>query len=189
MNHLYTDINLFEKSGILLRQKVNNWRSHVEFENNPVKDAMEYTHIAIMKSSWKLLPKILSGEKTVESRWYKFKACPWNRIFPEDIIYFKDSGKPVTVKARVTKVQQYIVEDVKDAVNLFLQIGSEDLGIPVKTKNDIPRLVLDYISNKKYATFVYFDNVQKIKPFNINKKGFGMQAAWMCVGDLESIVK
>jgi len=37
-------------------------------------------HVAIMKRSWGLIPKILSGEKTIESRWYKKRIPPWNRI-------------------------------------------------------------------------------------------------------------
>ena len=47
-------------------------------------------HVAIMKKSWGLVEKILAGEKTVESRWYKSKCVPWDRIKPKDIIYFKD---------------------------------------------------------------------------------------------------
>lgn len=64
-------------------------------------------HIAIMKKSWGLLPKILSGEKKIESRWYMAKCTPWDRIETGDIVYFKDSGSPVTIKARVIKMIQF----------------------------------------------------------------------------------
>ena len=186
MYKLLLDISLSIKSGILNGQKVDNWRNLTRSSRSP-EVLSRYTHVAIMKSSWKLLPKILSGQKTVESRWYKTKACPWNRVFPGDTIYFKDSGKSVTLKARATRVQQYVLETPTDAINLFLQIKNKDLGIKVLTKKDIPQHVLDYISNKKYAIFVSFDNVEKIKPFNINKNGFGMQAAWLCVEDINLI--
>ena len=187
MYKLLVDISLSAKAGTWGGHKVNDWRAHVKASNSQ-GGLKVYSHIAIMKSSWKLLPKILSGEKTVESRWYKTKACPWNRVFPGDTIYFKDSGKPVTLKARVTRVQQYILESSEDATSLFLQIKNKDLGIKALTKQDIPQYVLDYISSKKYAIFVSFDNVQKIKPFNINKKGFGVQAAWLCVRDVKDIM-
>ena len=36
-------------------------------------------HLAIMKKSWKLLPKILKGEKKIEARWYVSRVCPWNK--------------------------------------------------------------------------------------------------------------
>lgn len=37
-------------------------------------------HVAILRKDWKLLPKILSGEKTIESRWYQTKRGSYNKI-------------------------------------------------------------------------------------------------------------
>ncbi len=37
-------------------------------------------HVAVMKKSWGLVPKILAGEKICESRWYKSKRPPWDII-------------------------------------------------------------------------------------------------------------
>jgi len=37
-------------------------------------------YIAIMKKSWGLLPKILTGEKKIESRWYNNRYSPWDKI-------------------------------------------------------------------------------------------------------------
>lgn len=64
-------------------------------------------HIAIMKKSWELIPKIISGEKTIESRWYKNRIAPWDRISEGDTVYFKDSGEPVSAVATVSKVLQF----------------------------------------------------------------------------------
>jgi len=60
-----------------------------------------------MKKSWGLTEKILRGEKTIESRWYKVTCKPWDAIFPGDIVYFKNSGEPVTMQADVDKAIQY----------------------------------------------------------------------------------
>jgi len=57
-----------------------------------------------MRKSWGLLPKILTGEKTIESRWYKNKCSPWGKIKRGDVVYFKNSGEPVTIKAEVSKI-------------------------------------------------------------------------------------
>ena len=54
-------------------------------------------HLAIMKKSWNLTDKILTGKKKIESRWYKNKYKPWNKIKTEDVVYFKDSGIPVKI--------------------------------------------------------------------------------------------
>ena len=60
-------------------------------------------HLAILDKKRKLMDKIISGEKSIESRWYKLKKTQWGMIQIGDTIYFKDSGDPVTVQATVEK--------------------------------------------------------------------------------------
>lgn len=133
-------------------------------------------HIAIMKKSWGLTQKILTGEKTIESRWYKSKRAPWDKITKEDTIYFKDSGEPVTIKASVTKVLQYETPGME----ILKKYGGE-LGI-----KEMPE-IQKYVTGKKYCILVFFDNVEKIKPFHIDKSGFGVMSAWITVEDIERI--
>jgi len=64
-------------------------------------------HLDIMNKKWNLIPKILSGEKKIESRWYMARFVPWGRIKKGDTVYFKDAGMPVTAKAKVSKVLFY----------------------------------------------------------------------------------
>src|ERR1035437_2999157 len=64
-------------------------------------------HLAIMKKSWGLTDKILSGQKKIESRWYSVKYKPWDSIKSGDLVYFKNSGEPVKIKAKVDKVMQF----------------------------------------------------------------------------------
>lgn len=139
-------------------------------------------HVAIMKKSWKLIPKILVGEKTVESRWYKAKVRPWDKIKSGDTLYFKDSGEPVTVKSKVTKVLQYKVSSNEEALKIMRRYAKEDLGLET-----VPEEIKDYIRSKKYAIFIFFDSVEKIKPFEINKTGFGNMSAWITVNDIKKI--
>ena len=49
-------------------------------------------HIVIMKKRWGLIPKIVNGEKTIESRWYKNKVVPWNKITVGDKLFLKIPG-------------------------------------------------------------------------------------------------
>jgi ASC-1-like (ASCH) protein len=137
-------------------------------------------HVAIMRKSWGLLPKILSGEKTIESRWYKNKSAPWGKINSGDMVYFKNSGESVTVRVCVKKVLQFenlIPEIVRD---LLVRYGRDD-GI-----TDIEKYYQLFI-DKKYCLLIFLEKPQKIKPFEINKKGFGSMAAWMCVEDIRKI--
>lgn len=141
-------------------------------------------HIAIMKKSWGLTEKILVGEKTVESRWYKSRYAPWDRIKSGDVIYFKDSGEPVTLKARVIKVIQFANLTPEKTEQILSQYGKADLGT-----GDIMPVIKEYIFAKNYAIFVFFDNVEKIEPFDIDKTGFGAMSAWITIDDINKIRK
>jgi len=140
-------------------------------------------HVAIMKKSWRLIPKILSGEKTVESRWYKAKVAPWDRISAKDTVYFKNSGEDVSVKVRVSRVLQFGDLDKGKIKKILKKYGQRDLGI----EPPYPQEVRDYIFGKNYCLLIFFNQVRKIKPFKINKTGFGAMAAWLCVDDIGSI--
>lgn len=131
-------------------------------------------HIAIMKKSWGMVPKILSGEKTIESRWYKTRRAPWGKIFAGDTVYFKNSGEPVTVRATVEKVEQIEI----------------DSGL---RRNDIPKEICapkgfdKTIAGKKFFLLIYLKNPRKVKPFEINKNGFGAMTAWITVPNIKTI--
>ena len=139
-------------------------------------------HIAIMKKSWGLLEKILSGEKVVETRWYKNKSRPWNSIKENDIIYFKNSGEEVTIKAEVEKVEQYENLDEIKIVRLLNKFSQKDLGT-----TDISDEIKKYVSDKKYAIIIHLKNPKKITSFQIDKTGYGAMSAWICCEDLNKI--
>ena len=141
-------------------------------------------HIAIMRKSWGLTQKILSNEKTLEERWYKTKRAPWDMANPGDIIYFKDSGQEVSIKARITKVLQFENLTPEKFEEIVKKYANADLG-----SQEIPLAIKNYVSGKNYCVIVFFDNVEKIEPFEIDKTGFGAMSAWICVDDVNKIKK
>jgi ASC-1-like (ASCH) protein len=46
-------------------------------------------HLAILSKEKNFLGRILSGEKTIESRWYRNRKPPFKTIAPGDTVYFK----------------------------------------------------------------------------------------------------
>lgn len=111
------------------------------------------------------MPKIISGEKTIESRFYNSRRAPWGKIKAGDRVFFKNSGEPVTVLASVSKV-------------LFNAPNLEDY------KKEI---CLDPLPNKNFSILIFLTKVHKTKPFEVNKKGFGTMSAWLIVDDIDKI--
>ena len=133
-----------------------------------------------MKKEWNLIPKIISGEKRIESRWYKAKYTPWNKIKKGDSVFFKNSGKSVTACAKVSKILQ------------FDNLNEEKFKYIINNFND--RICLtsnkynDYYKSKKYCILIFLENPKTLKqPFNINKTGFGSAAAWLVIENIKSI--
>jgi ASC-1-like (ASCH) protein len=138
-------------------------------------------HIAIMQKSWGLTEKIATGQKTIETRWYKVKYTPWGRISPGDSIYFKNSGEPITIQAKISKVINFS-DLTPEKVHTILKDYSEDLGLD---EPDIQRF-FEMFKHKRYCILMYLKDAHHIQPIEINKQGFGAMSSWISV---ESIAK
>ena len=141
-------------------------------------------HLAIMKKSWGLLDKIGDGRKSIESRWYKNKICPWNRIRKGETVYFKDSGGPITLKAKVSGILQFSGLNPAKVRRILNEYGERD-GLEKNQAGDFYKL----FKNKNYCLLIFLEGAQKIRPFRIDKTGFGSMAAWICIGDINLIKK
>lgn len=139
-------------------------------------------HLAIMKKSWRLTRKILTGQKKIESRWYMNKCAPWNTISVGDTVYFKDSGEPVKLAAEVESVMKFEGLTPRKVREILQRYGSDD-GISVEDSESF----IKRFSNKRYCMLIFLKNPRKVEPFNINKKGYGMMSAWISVDDINKI--
>jgi ASC-1-like (ASCH) protein len=141
-------------------------------------------HVAIMKKAWKLIPKILDGQKKVESRWGVNKCAPWGKIKVGDKIFFKNSGEPVTVTSQVLKVNEFKDLNIHKIREIFTKYGG-DIGI----SDDRLEVNITWAEKKRYSTLIYLKNPKEVKPFEIDKKGFGSGCAWITVEDINIIKK
>ncbi len=139
-------------------------------------------HVAIMKKSWGLIPKILSGEKVIESRWYQTRRAPWGKIAAGDTVYFKNSGEPVMMMARVSKVLSFDELTPKKVKALLKQYAAAD-GLSFKS---LPKFY-ERFKNKRYCLLIFLETPRLIKPFQIDKRGFGLMAAWLSVGTIRKV--
>lgn len=129
-----------------------------------------------------MIEKILTGKKTIESRWYGRKCDPWDNVHEGDTIYFKNASEPIAATSKVKKVIQF--DDLTPSeVEQIIEEYYKDLGIG----DDQITEYYEHFKNKKYCILIFLDSAKKIKPFRINKSGFGNMCAWLTVDDIEKI--
>ena len=133
-------------------------------------------HLAILKKHW--LEKILAGEKTIESRWYKQKRTPYQKISKGDHVYLKETGKPVTAQATVQEALFFDTLTEEKIREILTKYGKK-IGIGL---DSVPRLL-----DRKYCILIMLKDIQQIQPFAINKQGYGVQAAWITVDNIQQI--
>ncbi len=126
-------------------------------------------HIAILRQPF--FNMVLSGEKTIESRWAMKKVAPYDKIKAGDIIWLKETGKDVTAKSIADKVKFYeltpdLVEDIR--IKYGKEIGTD------KFENWESTL------NKKYCTLIWLKNVEKIPPKKVKRSN---GAGWLVIND------
>ena len=132
-------------------------------------------HLAILSKEGNLLSKILSGEKTIESRWYKFKKPPFNTLKEGDMIYFKESGSQVSARARVKEIITHENLSPKK-VNALLSEYASPLCIDSS--------YFDKIKDKKFCILIFLHNVEKISPFPVNRC-YG--TAWISINSIDEL--
>ncbi|MCK5322189.1 MAG: hypothetical protein KAJ47_02910 [Candidatus Aenigmarchaeota archaeon] len=140
-------------------------------------------HLAILNKSEKdWLKLIVDGRKTIESRWYKCRCAPWDKIKAGESIFFKNSGLPVTVQAKVSKVLQMDnlnlgrVQEIYSKYGRQIGLDEEEIDQAINNKGD-----------KKYCILVFLEKVKEIPPFSINKSGFGLMSAWISTESIAQI--
>jgi ASC-1-like (ASCH) protein len=116
-------------------------------------------HVAIMNKKQGLIDRILTGKKSIESRWYKNKSIPWDRINVGDRIFFKDSGADVRAVAKVVKVKQYENLNLEICQKIVNEYGNEGL-IDIQNKN-----VGDWAYSKRYAILIWLKDIKSVKVF------------------------
>jgi len=138
-------------------------------------------HLAIMKPEWGFLPKIVARQKTIESRWLINKSAPWDKVSIEDSIYFKDSGQPITARAFVENVMQFDDLTPKRVQAILDQFGRA-IGLDPIEIEPFYKIVRD----KRFCVLIFIKQAHEVDPFDIDKSGFGAQAAWITAPSIKA---
>lgn len=74
-------------------------------------------HLAIMSRS--VIEAILSGHKTIETRFSKHKIAPFGMVSVDDLVFIKPPGEDIIGQFRVKKVFNFEGLTEKDIENIF----------------------------------------------------------------------
>ncbi|MBX4189477.1 hypothetical protein KW785_02680, partial [Candidatus Parcubacteria bacterium] len=107
------------------------------------------------------------------------KRAPWDGIKKEEIIYFKNSGEPVIAEARVARVMQFQFKNIGEVRKVVKKYGKQIALVNrnPKTWDSLPR----------YAVLIWLKRAEAVKPFNIDKTGFGSAAAWLTAKNFKKV--
>ena len=126
---------------------------------------MANSHLVIMKKLY--LDAILTGRKTIESRFMKTKCAPLGKIVTGDRLFFKVSSGPVCATGRAGKVMD------------FENLTPKRIERFKRTYNDRIVGCEDYWAEKsgsKWGVLVWLEEAKAIEPVWIDKKDW---RAWV----------
>ena len=135
-------------------------------------------HLAILSKETDFLEKILSGEKTIESRWYKNRKPPFKTIAPGDTVYFKESGEPVAAKSIVSRVLFFEHLDEQKVKDIISEYGKRICINDSYTAK---------VNGKRFCTLIFLRDAKRVRPFCIDKTGYGNMVAWITVENIDQI--
>ena len=92
--------------------------------------------------------------------------------------FFKQTGDNVTAVATVAKVIQ---------INNLNETNFKEIIDKYNDKILLRNASYHFYRDKRYAILVFLKSPHAIKPFQINKHGFGSSCAWLCVDDINRI--
>ena len=129
-------------------------------------------HLVILKKPY--LDAILTGRKTIESRFTRTKHAPIGKVSAGDKLFLKLSSGPVCATATAASVKFFgnlsasQIFELKEQYNHYI-LGDEQYW---QSKMDC-----------RFGLLVWLKNVQAIEPVKINKKDW---RAWVVLTEREN---
>lgn len=134
------------------------------------------THLAVLHREY--LDKIISGEKTIESRLTRTRRAPWGKIKTGDTIYFKQSSGPIRAVAKAGKV-------------LTLTDLTPDALAELRAKHNDKITGSDATwatkQRARYGTLIWLSDVRQTSDGPIIPPLYG--AAWVCNPEQRAVAR
>jgi len=124
----------------------------------------------------KYAQRIISGDKTIESRFGKRRPLAW-KCKAGDVLYIKETGGDIVAKATVAKVERYALDNPEQLLELEGLYWEEVHGA---SHRETAYWQSAAQRGVKYAVFVYLDNVEQIAiSKSLLPKNLAYASAWI----------
>jgi ASC-1-like (ASCH) protein len=115
-------------------------------------------HLAILTQIY--LNKIIFGEKTIESRFSRYKIAPYRKIKAGDIVFLKRCAGEILAIASVDRSDFFALSSSKDVIKI-MELYYKELALEDTFKNQK--------ITSKYATLIYLKEVLPTKNIRVTK--------------------
>ena len=122
-------------------------------------------HLVIMNQPY--LDLIISGTKTIESRFTKVRCAPYREVKIGDILIFKESSGDILALSTVKKVEYFGNLTTEETLELM-----ERFRIPLAITDEF----IEQKKDSKYASLIHVDKTISIQPIKIKKSD---RRAWV----------
>ncbi|TRO61886.1 ASCH domain-containing protein [Candidatus Bathyarchaeota archaeon] len=106
------------------------------------------------------LNDVLSGKKTIESRFTMVRCLPFGRVMGGDRLLLKQAAGPVKGVATAAKVlffENLSPKKVRELFNKYPGIRAGPCFIKMK-------------ESSRYATLIFLEDVKRLEPYKVDKK-------------------
>lgn len=137
-------------------------------------------HVVYVDAKSNELEKLLDQTKTMIIRGAAGRKLPYGRVNSEDILYFINNNGEGEIKASA------IVKDVFNSEKMTTD-ESTSLVETNQSKLQLTDRQFKRWAGKKYIVLIEVENIQKVKPFKIDKSNYGTMDDWLAVKDITTV--
>ena len=139
-------------------------------------------HVVYLDAKAGELDNLLSGKKTMIIRGATGRKLPYGKVNTGDKLYLINNNAEGTIKAMAV---------VSSVFNSEKMNREESVDLITKNQN---KLLLNSIqfkrwAGKRYVVLIEVDTIDEVKPFTIDKSGYGNMDDWLPVGSIEKVKK
>ncbi len=138
-------------------------------------------HVVYLDAAAKEMANILAGKKNIILRGATGRKMPYGRVEAGDTLYFLNNDAEGLVKARAT-VTSVLNSDALTEDGSLQFINEQHAGLQLTEKQ------LKRWGGKRYLVLIWIEKAEEVKPFRVDKSGYGNMDDWLPVGKIESVM-